>query len=329
MKKLGLFIVVLLLMSSFASAGFWDLITGKVVDAEKVNLNLCTPKITPDATTAALGKNVFVQDYNRFSGTGITRLPENQVLVGVSATTHYEMEGQEVMLEGETKDIAGLRIKVADVYMPSGNYARRCARLEVSRTPESVVVQGVAVDNDAGMMMANPQLNLQAQPAKPSLIARIFGTKTVTRAPPLTNVPGGAAAATNKPGSSTEVDPGAVGIASVPTVDAGRAAGVLKECKPIDVMEGGKNGNEICRGNGFPLCLTVLQEFSTKHYGSKDATCKGLQYHTRSSRLLLCNEAITEPFDDGCYTGRDAEPSLEPITGDMTALRSYQVLCCK
>lgn len=120
------------------------------------------------------------------------------------------------------------------------------------------------------------------------------------------------------------------GFASITPTET-RAAGVLKGCTVIDVVSGGKTGNKICSDAGYPLCVNVLQEFTTKYYESKSNTCKDLQYHTRSSTLVACSENIAEPFSDGCYQGKDTpvEALAEPIAGDMTAMRSYQAVCCK
>lgn len=109
-----------------------------------------------------------------------------------------------------------------------------------------------------------------------------------------------------------------------------RAAGVLKECTVLRPTTGGKTGTALCTEKGYPLCVTVLQQLSNKFYETTDKTCKGVQFYDNSYSLFLCSEII-EPSISDCLNVKDttSEYNVEPRAGDMTDMRSYEVVCCR
>ncbi|MFH1065563.1 MAG: hypothetical protein V1734_03605 [Nanoarchaeota archaeon] len=319
MKKIFvLFLVVLLLMSSIAAAGFWDLITGRATATREYSVTLCTDA----AVSHNSGDFSFLNDMeylmmdhrahtaHRTDSNGIVRITWGSMMGMDRIKLLYaadKYKGTTMFADynvGDNKELVpGLTIKVNSIYNPANRkntvaVAARCADLVVSRQVEVA---------DVAVVANTPLATVQKQPG---LMARLFGAKTVVRAPVAPSTP-----------EVTAVAEEAVAAPVAPTSGAGNCKYIpnseLITVDGYDVIK----PQEVCSKLGYASCLLGYMYNSFGYYSATN--CNGnVQWTDLQYEPVACD--IGGSHEVHCIG------SSEHGFGSRTQVRYvHSAVCCK
>ncbi|MDI6738401.1 MAG: hypothetical protein QME12_07880, partial [Nanoarchaeota archaeon] len=199
-KTIVLIIAALLVMSSIASAGFWDRITGKATATRDYSITLCTDAaasyISGDFSFLSEMEYLVVDHrYNlahRTDSRGIvyitwgSMLPMNQIIVlyakdkykGTTMFDNFKVGDNKLLTYGgDTTE--GLTIKVNRIYNPRNPLSTvpveaRCADMVVSKQVDVADVT-ITATMPAATVTAQPSVAVAVK--KPGLIAGLFKKK--------------------------------------------------------------------------------------------------------------------------------------------------------